>query len=66
MAQTITITVEDSKTMAALRKLLSLMPGVTLSKPKRMTGIERAMEDVKKGRVSRYNSIDELYKELGI
>lgn len=66
MAQTITITVEDSKTMTALRKILSQMSGVTISKPKRMTGYERAMDDIKNGRVTRYNSIDELYEELGI
>lgn len=67
MAQEITITVEDSKVMAALRKTLSTMQGVTVSKPKKkkMSGIEEAREDVRCGRVTTYESVDAFFKEMG-
>lgn len=51
--------------LAFLRKLATNM-GWTIPRKKRMTGIERAMEDVRQGRVTTYDSVDDFFKEMGI
>ena len=66
MAQTITITVEDRKTMAALRKILSLMDGISVSKPKRLTGIEISEQDIREGRTTVCKSSEDMFKQLGL
>ena len=64
---TITIQVEDHKVMAGLKKVLEAMNGVViLPARKKKSGIEEAMEDVRKGRVTKYESSDEKKKKLGI
>lgn len=64
---TITIQVEDDKVMAGLKKVLEAMNGVViLPARKKKSGIEKAMEDVRKGRVTKYESSDDMFEKLGI
>ena len=51
--------------LAFLRKLAANM-GWTIPQKRKMTGIERALEDVKQGRVTTYESVDDFFKEMGI
>lgn len=61
------LNIEDKSILPSLRKILSKLEGVTICKQKkRKTGIEKALEDVKEGRVITYNSKDELFKDLGL
>lgn len=55
---TLTIKVEDQSVMAGFKKVLSAMNGVVIltNSKKRMTGMEEAMDDVRKGKVTKYNS----------
>ena len=51
MNNTLTIQVEDRNVMAGLKK---------------MTGMQEAMDDIRKGRVTKYDSSDEMFKDLGL
>lgn len=65
---TITIQVEDRSVLSGLKKVLQSMNGVMIvpAKKKKKTGIEEAMEDIRRGRVKEYGSAKEMFDELGI
>lgn len=55
--------------MPMLRKLFESLPGVSLVKPvnKKKCGLDEAYEDVEAGRVTRADSVDDMFsKILGI
>lgn len=64
----LTLTITDPKEATLIRKLLAKFDSVTVSKPsrKRKTGIDEALEDVKAGRVTRYDSVEDFFKEMGV
>ena len=64
----ITLTISDPKDASLIKKLLAKFDSVTISKPqrKRKTGIDEALEDVAAGRVTRYDSVDDFFKEMGL
>lgn len=64
----ITIQVEDKSVMSGLKKVLKSMSGVVIvpSRKKKKSGIEEAMDDVRKGNVTEYKDSDDLFKKLGI
>ena len=52
-------------------KIVELMNGVTVVKPqtksrRKKCGLDEALEDVKAGRVSEYESVDDFFKEMGL
>lgn len=63
-----TLTIDDPKDVSLIKKLLAKFDGVTLKKAnsKRKTGLDEALEDVAAGRVTTYNSVDEMFEKLGI
>lgn len=64
----ITLTISDPKDATLIKKLLAKFDSVTISKTerKRKTGLDEALEDVAAGRVTTYNSVDEMFEKLGI
>ncbi len=64
----ITLTITDPKEASLIKKLLAKFDSVTISRPsrKRKTGIDVALEDVKAGRVTRYDSVEDFFKEMGV
>ena len=72
MAHQLVITVEDSKVLATIKKMLSLIPSVSSATPdkgktaKTKTGLEQAQEEIESGDVFTYRSSDELFEKLGI
>lgn len=65
----LTITIEDKSILPHLKKILNAIDGVSVTKPskkKRKTGLEEAFEDVKAGRITHYESADDLFREFGI
>ncbi len=64
----LTLTITDPKEATLIKKLLAKFDSVTISKPVRKckTGIEEAIEDVKAGRVTRYDSVEDFFKEMGV
>ncbi|NPD81749.1 hypothetical protein HPS57_07150 [Prevotella sp. PINT] len=60
--------VEDNDVLSTLRKLISWLPGVTLTPVKKSekNGLDEALEDVAAGRVTTYKSVDEMFENLGI
>jgi hypothetical protein len=61
------LNIEDKSILPSLRKILSKLNGVTICKQKtRKTGLEEAIKDMEAGRVTTYNSKDELFKDLGL
>ena len=64
----ITLTITDPKEASLIKKLLAKFDSVTITKParRRKTGLEEALEDVKAGRVTRYASVEDFFKEMGV
>ena len=64
----ITLTISDPRDASLIKKLLSKFDSVTISKParKRKTGLDEALEDVAAGRVTRYESVEDFFKEMGL
>ena len=64
----LTINIEDKSILPHLKKILNALEGVSIAKPirKKKTGLEEALEDIEAGRVKRFKSMDDLFKDLGI
>lgn len=64
----ITLTINDPKDASLIKKLLKKFDSVTISKTttKRKTGLDEALEDVAAGRVTRYDSVEDFFKEMGL
>ena len=58
------IEVENESILSSLRKVLGGMDGVKVKRASRRkkTGLELALEDVKEGRVTEWNSVDEMFQ----
>ena len=58
----LTVTVEDASMIDEIKQAISLLRGVTsvTLKRQRKTGMERAVEDIKKGRVYEASSMEDL------
>lgn len=63
-----TLTIEDPKDATLIKKLLSKFSGVTLKRISgyRKSGLDEAIEEVAAGRVTKYNSVDDFFKEMGV
>ncbi len=65
----ITINIEDKSILPHLRKILNALQGVSIATPekkRKKSGIEEAYEDVRAGRVTHYDNVDEMFKAFGI
>ena len=65
----ITINIEDKSILPHLRKILNALQGVSIAKPekkRKKSGIDESYEDVRAGRVTHYNNVDEMFKAFGI
>lgn len=62
------INIEDKSILPHLKKILNAIEGVSITKPSKAKkcGLEEALDDVKAGRVHSYESVDEMFKSLGI
>lgn len=64
----LTINIEDKSILPHLKKILNAIEGVSIAKPskKKKCGLDEALDDVKAGRVHRYESVEEMFKSLDI
>ncbi len=66
----LTLNIENPAVLPGIKEFLDKIQGVTIvsstSVRKRKTGIDLALEDVRKGRVNTYKSSEELFQKLGI
>ena len=72
----ILVNIEDMSMLKDIKKAISLLKGVASVKVKRATkkeydftktaGYREAMDDVKNGRVTTYDSVEDLFQKLGI
>lgn len=72
----LTVKIEDASMLEQIKQAISLLRGVVSvnvkkTKPKeyditKTAGFREAMDDIEHGRVSTYDSVDDLFKELGI
>lgn len=60
------VNVDDERLLNRLKKAISLMRGVTsITIPrKRLSSYERSLRDLEEGRVYKYESLDELIREV--
>jgi len=63
----LTITVEDKSILPNLKKILNAIEGVSVTKPmkkKHKTGLEEAYEDIKAGRITHAESVDDMFNRI--
>ena len=62
----IVINIEDKSILPHLKKILNAIDGVSLAKPmrKKKSDIEEAFEDIKAGRVTQANSVDDMFNHI--
>ncbi len=64
----IVLNVEDQSILPSLKKVLKAIDGVTIvsqrAKPKKKSSVELAMDDIREGRVIKYDSLDDLIKDV--
>lgn len=61
------VTFDDVTVMPMVKKAIELMRGVKTVKTshtKKMTGLEKALEDVKAGRISKWDSVDQMFDTI--
>lgn len=61
------VTFDDVSVMKQVKKTLALVKGVksiSMPRKKRMCGLDRALKDVEEGRVTRWNSVEEMFEHL--
>lgn len=61
------ITFDDVSVMHQVKKTLALVRGIksiSMPRKKRMCGLDRALKDVEEGRVTRWNSVEEMFEAL--
>ena len=60
------VNVDDERLLNRLKKAISLMRGVTsiTIHRKRLSSYERSLRDLEEGRVYKYESLDELIREV--
>ncbi len=61
------VSVEDVSLLKDLKKAISMMRGVTkitVPSRRRMSSYERSLRDLDEGRVYKYDSLDDLIKEI--
>lgn len=64
----LTINIEDSKILPHLKKILNAIDGVSIASisKKQKCGLDKALDDVEKGRLNYYDSVDDMFNTLGI
>lgn len=60
------VTFDNIGIMNTVKKMLSLIQGVTVTVPrkKKLNGIDRALLDIKEGRVYKAESVDDMFKQI--
>ena len=63
----LTVTIEDTSILDQLKQAISMLKGVTSVQLKRQrkTGMDRALDDIKHGRVYEAKSVEDLLKQCG-
>lgn len=62
------INVEDTSILPSLKRVLKSIEGISIvnHKKNKKSGLDEALEDVKEGRVTHYESAEAMFKALGI
>ena len=63
----ILVDIEDMSMLKDIKKAISMVKGVgkiTIPRRKRMSAYERSLRDLDEGRVYKYDSLDDLIKEI--
>lgn len=61
------VNVEDISMLKSLKKAISMMRGVTkitIPRSRQLSSYERSLRDLDNGRVYKYDSLDDLIKEI--
>ena len=62
--QQMTINVENPSIMPSLRRVLNAIDGISIVPNRRKKGIEEAEEAIRKGRVYKADSVDDMFKQI--
>ena len=62
----LTFNIEDKSILPHLKKILNAIEGVSIAKPsrKKKCGLDEALDYVKAGRVHRYESVDDMFRQV--
>lgn len=61
-----TLNIEDQASGKLLRALIKHLPGISIAKPikKRKSGLEKALDEARAGKVTHYDSVDDLINHI--
>lgn len=64
----LTINIEDRKILPHLKKILNAIDGVSIAHApkKQKSGLDIALDEVAKGNLNHYDTVDDLFKAIGI
>ena len=64
----LTINVEDKSIVPHLKKILNAIEGVSIapSRKNKVNGIDRSLDEIKAGKVKRFDSVEDFFNDLGI
>ena len=60
----LTLQFKNASIKKRLLKVIELMNGVTVVEPTPKSGLDKALEDVKSGRVYKAKDVDDLFKQI--
>lgn len=63
----ITLNIENQAILPHLKKILNAIDGVSIAKParkKKLCGIEEALDDIRAGRVTHCDNVDDMFNRI--
>ncbi len=62
------LNIDDPSVLPTLKKVVKAFKGVSIdtATTKRRNSLDEALEDVRQGRVCRYDSVDDFFKAMGL
>ena len=60
----LTLQFKNASIKNRLLKVIELMDGITVVEPTPKSGLDKALEDVKHGRVYKAKAVDDLFKQI--
>lgn len=62
----VTLNIEDQSSWKLIRDMMKHLPGISIAPKarKRKTGLDKALEEIRRGEVIRYDSVDDLINHI--
>ena len=64
----VTLNIEDQSSWKLIRDMMKHLPGISIARStrKRKTGLDKALEEIRRGEVDHHETVDDFFKAMGI